>query len=66
MSAGSFTFKDAFNISFAVQNPKDVDGVFIKKIINPNGFKSRNRPRAQILKLRIARSIARAHKGMQA
>jgi hypothetical protein len=58
--------RNAFNISFAVQNPKDIDGVFIKKIINPNGFKPRNRPRAQILKLWIARSIARAYKGMQA
>ena len=32
-SAGSHAFEDAFNISFAVQNPKDVDGVFLKKII---------------------------------
>jgi hypothetical protein len=45
MSVSSLAFKDAFNISFAVQNPKDVDGVFIKKIINPNGFKSRNHER---------------------
>jgi hypothetical protein len=66
MSAWFLTFKDAFNISLAAQNPKDVDGVFLKKIINPNGFKSRNRPRAQILKLRIARRIARAYEGMEA
>jgi len=48
MSAGSPTFKDALNISFAVQNPKYVDGVFPEKIINPNSFKSSDRPGAKI------------------
>jgi NAD-dependent SIR2 family protein deacetylase len=41
----------------------DID---MQKVIDPNGFKSRNRPRAQILKLRIARRIARSHDGMLA
>jgi hypothetical protein len=53
MSAGPLAFKDAFDISFSVQDPNDVDVVFMQKVIDPNGFKSRNRPRAQILKLRI-------------
>ena len=66
MSAGPLAFKDAFDISFSVQDPDDVDVVFMQKVIDPNGFKSRNRPRAQILKLRIARRIARSHNGMLA
>jgi len=53
ISDGSLTFKDVFNISFSAQNPNDVNDVFIYKIINLNGFKSRNRSRAQILKLRL-------------
>ena len=58
------TIEDSFNISFAVQNPNDVDDVFVQQVINPDGFKSSNRPLAEILKLRIARKIARTHKGM--
>ena len=41
------TLKKAFNIALAVQNPNDVEGVFVQKVINPDGLKSRNRPRAK-------------------
>jgi hypothetical protein len=43
-SDGSLMFEDAFNISFAVQNPNDVDDVFVQQVINPDGFKSSHRP----------------------
>jgi hypothetical protein len=44
-----FTFEDALNISFAMQNPNNVDNLFVHQVINSDGFKSNNRPRAQIL-----------------
>jgi hypothetical protein len=42
-------FEDALNISFAMQNPNNVDNLFVHQVINSDGFKSNNRPRAQIL-----------------
>ena len=47
-----------------MQNPNDVDGVFVQKVINPDGLKSRNRPRAKSLKLGVAGTIARTDKGV--
>jgi hypothetical protein len=46
--------KDAFHISLAVQNPNDVNDVFVQQVIDSDGFKSSNRPGAEVLKLRIA------------
>ena len=50
-----FALKDAFNISLAVQNPNDSNCILVDKVVNPDGLKSHDRPRAQILKLRIVR-----------
>ncbi len=41
--------EDTFNISFAMQNPNNVDSVIVCYVINSNRFKSNNRPRAKIL-----------------
>jgi len=53
-SNASRTLKNAFNIALAMQNANDADGVFIQKVINPDGLKSRNRQGAKSLKLRVA------------
>jgi hypothetical protein len=41
-------FEDALNISFAMQDPNNVDKLFVHHVINSDGFKSDNRPRAQV------------------
>ena len=58
------TFKNGFNITLAVQNANDAEGIFIYPIINPDGFESRNRPRSKILELRVVGTIARTHQGV--
>ena len=40
----SFIFNDLSDVSFAVQDTNNVDGVFFESVINPNGFKSDDRP----------------------
>jgi len=55
-------FKDALNISFAVQNPDNLENLFVRDVINSDHFKSNNRPRAQILQLRVTGKIAGSHK----
>ena len=59
-----FSFEDVFNIPLAVQNSNDAHSVIVQEIINSDGFESCNRPGAQILELRIARTIARTHPWM--
>jgi hypothetical protein len=63
-SENLFAFKDAFNISLAMQNPNDAEGVFIHNVVNPDGLKSRNRPGVEIFKMRVGGTIVRTHKGM--
>lgn len=59
-------FEDAFNVPLAVENPNDAEGVSPRKVIDTDGLKSHDRPRTQILKLRVVRTIARTHKRMLA
>jgi hypothetical protein len=40
----SFISKEALHVSFAVQNTNNVHGVCLQSVMNPNGFKSSNRP----------------------
>lgn len=40
----SFGLKDSFDVSFAVEDTNDVQGVCLQSVINPNRFKSSNRP----------------------
>jgi hypothetical protein len=66
ISDRSLISKDALNVSFAVQNANNVDGVFVHQEINSDSLKSNNRPRAQILQLRIAGKIAWPYKRIPA
>jgi hypothetical protein len=59
-------FEDALNVPFPVENSNDAEGVSPRKVIDTDGLKSCDRPRTQILKLRVARTIARTHKRMLA
>src|SRR5271157_3866070 len=63
MSDVPLSFEDVFNISLAVQNSNYADSVIVQEIINSDGFESCNRPGAQILEPRIARTIARPTSG---
>jgi len=42
--AHSFTLKDSPDVSFAVEDANNVDGVFLQSVINPNRFKSSDWP----------------------
>ncbi len=64
ISVHSLILKDAFNISFAMQNPNHMDSLVVRQIVNSDRFKSNNWPRAQILQLRISGETARTHKRM--
>src|ERR1019366_4532675 len=58
------TFKNGFNITLAVQNANNAEGIFIYPITNPDGFESRNRPGAKSLKLQIDGTIALTDQGV--
>jgi hypothetical protein len=36
--------KDPLDVAFAVQNANNVEGVCLQSVINPNSFKSSDRP----------------------
>jgi hypothetical protein len=40
----SFALKHALDVSFAVQDTNNVHGLFLESVVNPNGFKSSDRP----------------------
>jgi hypothetical protein len=42
----SFAFEDGPDISFSVENAKNVHAVLLQNVVNANGFKSSDRPRA--------------------
>jgi hypothetical protein len=47
-----------------MENPNNMDDVLAYKVINADGFKSSNRPRAQISQLRVPVKIAGPHTRM--
>jgi hypothetical protein len=56
----SFAFEDGPDISFSVEDAKNVYAVLLQNVINANGFKSSDRPRAEILESRIVGRVSRA------
>jgi len=60
------TLKNSSNIASAVQDANDMDGIFCRKVVNADDFKSRDRPYAQVLKPRIVQMIMRTGMGMLA
>ena len=63
-SNASLPFKNAMDITLAMQNPDHMEGIFVESVVNPDSLKSCDCPVAKTLELGVGATIARAGGGM--